>query len=324
MNRSTYFNYITDQLGTLAFKITIKGKLNVLDYHNHSEDFFLHLLNMIYGWELENENESQQNIEAIDLIDHKNKIVVQISATNTKTKVESSLDKDLIKKYPTYQFKFVSIAKDASELRGKSYSNPHKIGFNPVDDIIDQTSLLAFVKGTHIDRQKDIYSLVKKELGNEIDIVKLDSNISSIINLLAKEDHVLPSEININTFEIARKISHNNLVATKQIVENYALYHSKVDKQYTEFDALGVNKSLSVLNSLNKSYIQVTVDNPTASEDEIFLKVIDHVTEKILNSANFLEIPIDELDVCVNILVVDAFIRCKVFKNPEAYNYATT
>jgi len=56
----------------------------------------------------------------------------------------------------------------------------------------------------------------------------------------------------------------------------------------------------------------------------LFLKVIAAVTEKALKSKNFQPIPIDELELCINILVVDAFIRCKIFKNPENYKYATT
>jgi hypothetical protein len=36
-------------------------------------------------------------------------------------------------------------------------------------------------------------------------------------------------------------------------------------------------------------------------------------------SANYADIPVEELDLCVNILVVDAFIRCKIFKNPLGY-----
>ena len=44
------------------------------------------------------------------------------------------------------------------------------------------------------------------------------------------------------------------------------------------------------------------------------MKVIDAVIEKTQNSMNYQPIPIDELELCVNILVVDAFIRCKIFK----------
>ena len=58
--------------------------------------------------------------------------------------------------------------------------------------------------------------------------------------------------------------------------------------------------------------------------DKVFLSVIDAVKNKILESANYVQIPIDELELCVDILVVDAFIRCKVFEDPKGYNYATS
>ena len=60
------------------------------------------------------------------------------------------------------------------------------------------------------------------------------------------------------------------------------------------------------------------------NDDHLFFEVISKVEEKILNSSNYSSIPFDELELCVNILVVDAFIRCKIFENPEKYNYATT
>ena len=60
------------------------------------------------------------------------------------------------------------------------------------------------------------------------------------------------------------------------------------------------------------------------NDDNLFFEVIQKVQEKIQTSANYVQTPIDELELCVNILVVDAFIRCKIFENPENYNYATT
>ena len=37
------------------------------------------------------------------------------------------------------------------------------------------------------------------------------------------------------------------------------------------------------------------------------------------HSNNYAEIPYEELEICVEIIVVDAFIRCKIFENPEGY-----
>ena len=57
---------------------------------------------------------------------------------------------------------------------------------------------------------------------------------------------------------------------------------------------------------------------------EIFFAIINNVIELIKGSKNYIEIPYEELEMCVSIIVVDAFIRCKIFKNPEGYNYAVT
>ena len=47
-----------------------------------------------------------------DLIDNEKKIVIQVSSTNTKQKIESSLKKKLIEDYADYTFKFISISKE--------------------------------------------------------------------------------------------------------------------------------------------------------------------------------------------------------------------
>jgi hypothetical protein len=85
----------------------------------------------------------------------------------------------------------------------------------------------------------------------------------------------------------------------------------------------GYNKSLSVLQSIKNSYTAKTTVLNAPNNDLIFLQVLDSVKEKVIQSANHIEIPIDELELCVNIIVVDAFIRCKIFENPLNYTYAT-
>jgi hypothetical protein len=323
MNRTHYFNYIEDKLGTLAYRINIKGKLNILDLHNHSENFYLYFLNKLFGYNFENVNAIKQNVEAIDLIDHGNKCICQISATNTKQKVESALAKELLKNYPTYEFKFISISKDSTDLRKETFKNPYGVQFDVQNDIIDNKSILNTILGKTAGEQKKLYQFIRDELGNDVDIVKLDTNLALIINILSKDDFSLPSKLIVNSFEIERKIEFNNLQITKELIEQYATYFQRVDNKYVQFDTQGSNKSLSVLQSINKSYIEESLKNTSANADSIFIKTVDNVIHKVLNSANYIQIPLDELELCVNVLIVDAFIRCKIFKNPSEYNYAT-
>jgi hypothetical protein len=323
MKRLTYFNYIDEKLSVLAYRIEQRGKLNFLELHNHSENFWLHLLNIFFSWSFDDANKLKQNVEAIDLIDHINKIVGQVSATCTKQKVEASLGKDIIKNHPGYTFKFISISKDATDLRSKSFNNPHGIAFNPTTDIIDMKSILNEFKGLTAAEQKPLYEFIKNELGNEVDIVRFDSNLAIIINIISKVNFKPNTKITINSFEIDRKITHNNLTNSKSIIDDCKPYSSKVGKKYAEFDKQGANKSISVLSAITSCLTEASIENTGLSNDVLFLNVIDKVINIVINSANYVEMPIDELELCVKVLVVDAFVRCKIFENPENYQYAT-
>ena len=57
---------------------------------------------------------------------------------------------------------------------------------------------------------------------------------------------------------------------------------------------------------------------------KVFYELIDNIIDFIQNSNNYNEISYEELEMCVYIIVVDAFIRCKIFRNPEGYNYVVT
>lgn len=188
MNRLPHFNYIISKLSSLAMEIELRGKLNLLDLHVHAENFYQHLFNELFGWKLENLNAIKPNAAAIDLIDHTNNIVVQVSATATKQKVESALGKANLSPYAGYAFKFISISKDAAALRTSTFANPHNLAFDPQADIHDVATILRRITGLPVDDQRRIAALIKKELGTEVDPVRLESNLAAIINVLAKED----------------------------------------------------------------------------------------------------------------------------------------
>lgn len=321
MNRSIYFNYIEDKLNILSYRISIRGKINLLDLNIYSETFFAELMNHLLGYNLINMNAVSQNMEGIDLVDDQEKVVVQVSSTCSKQKIENSLGKKVLKSYNGFQFKFVAISGLADKLRNDSFANPYRIDFSPADDIYDIKSILNIVLNMGIKEQYALYEFIKDELGNSIDIVKVDSNLASIINILSEEDLASPNESpEINSFEIQRKIEFNELLMVQPIIDDYKVYYGRINEKYEEFDKQGANKSLSVLAAIRKEYIKLSVK--IEDTNELFLSIIDNLIDIIIKSRNYIEIPYDELEMCVSILVVDAFIRCKIFKNPEGYDYA--
>ena len=315
MNRTWYFNYIEEKLNILAYRIETRGKINILDLNIHSETFFADLCNIVFGLNLVNLNSFVQNTEGIDLIDKKNKVVVQVSATCTKTKIEYSLSKEIYKKYNGYDYKFISISKNASDtLKQTIFQNPYTMNFNPLQDIWDVVGILRKVSSDSIDKQRVLYDFISKELGQTVDIVKLDSNIAGIINILAENIDIASIPPETVPFAIEDKIDFNNLQGVQEIIDDYKIFYHKLDQIYSEFDKGGKNKSFSVLQEIRKQYIKLK--NTEKSSEEIFYEIIDNLLTIIKNSRNYVEVPIEELQMCVDILVVDAFIRCKIFKNP--------
>jgi len=323
MNRSHYFNYIEEKLNILSYRIKNRGKINLLDLNIYSETFFAELMNYLLGYELKNINVIKQNTEGIDLVDNKNKIIVQVSATCSKQKIENSLAKNILENYSGFNFKFIAISGDADKLKQQTFTNPYEVLFSPLNDIYDVRSLLNLVLNMQISNQRKLYEFLKDELGNSVDIVKVDSNLATIINILSQEDLTgIVDSPEINSFEILRKIEFNDLLIVQPTIDDYKIYYSRLDEKYKEFDKQGANKSLSVLAIIQKQYIQLLGES--MEPYEMFFSIIDNLIEFIMSSKNYVEIPYEELEMCVSILVVDAFIRCKIFKNPEGYNHVIT
>ena len=346
MQRKNYFDYVEEKLAILSIRVKNRGKLNILDVHMHSENFYRDFINLLYGWSLENANNRLQNIEAIDLIDDNVKLIVQVSATATKTKINNSLSKKSIEEYAKrgYTFKFVSIAENADQLRQQKYNNLYNIGFNPKKDIYDISSLEKDILNLKLQKLEEVYQFIKAELGNMPDCVRFNSDLTTIINILAevKLDENEPLG-NINMFEIDhsaargkmavrelivfkhnKKIEFNKLDIAASIIDDYKIFYNQVEKKYREFDKMGLNKSMLVLQSLKKMYIDALLKNKYDNSDLLFVGLIDEVKEIVINSSNYFDISKETLEACASLLVVDAFMRCKIFKNPEGYAYVIT
>lgn len=327
MNRQMYYNYIAEKIELLALRIKTGGKLNLLDLNIHSETFFKDFLNILYNYKLQPSNIGKANYEAIDLIDEEKKLVVQITSTTTTTKINSTLEKKKTKELANldYHLKFLFIADDAKKLRDKAYINKFRIQFDPSMDILDKVTIMEIVSQLPIDRLANVYDLIQKEFGERPSIVKLSSNLAKIVNYLAKENlDNINNMIQLNEYRIEEKIAFNDLRDIKESTfDEYKVYYGILDRIYEEFIREGTNKTVSVFRKITSFYEKEMVVKDLSNVEKFF-NIIGKVEEYVMESDLLNNIPEEEIDMCIRIIVVDAFIRCKIFKNPRGYTHVAT
>lgn len=320
MNRQIYIDFISHQLSSLAFEVSTRSKDNLLDINNRCEDFFCLLLNIIFDYKLTNANKLRQNFPGIDLIDTTKKIFIQVSSTCTKSKVDHSL-KEIslnIGDFDDYRFRFLSISKDASDIRGKKYSVPDGLLFDSCKDIIDISSLIEDIYSIiDISKLEKIYQCCRDNLGYVPNLTRLESGLTSVIDILSNIDLSQDGyEPNLNVYDIDNKISANDLIVFRDVINDYKVYYNSVKHVYDEYDKNGKNKSLAVLRSLHRMYVEV---EHKYHGDDIYENIRKQaINEVVLNIHNnrVSDMSKEEIILYVDIILVHAFIECQIYKRP--------
>ena len=323
MKSKEYFDLCINKLAVLAHEVELRNSVNILDLNIYCEDFFARLLNLLFGHTLTNMNAMQQNAASIDLIDKTNKVILQVSSTATQNKVQTALSHTTLKSYSGYNFRFVSISKDASDLKKKTFQNPNGLVFSAADDIIDLKTISALLLHKPPSKLQQIYSFLREELSQRDPLPPSETNIAALIKILGNEDLNPAAQNGVPIpFLIEDKIQFNNLDVASELIETYAIYQPRIDKLYASFDVVGKNRSTSVLGMFQATYLKLK--KAGSKNDDLFLEIVESVMEMVKNSSNYSPIPAEELELCIQILAVDAFMRCRIFKNPkDAKNVAT-
>ena len=92
INKEIYLKDVAESLALLSREVSTLNAVNLYDINIVAEDFFPGLLNLIYGYELKNVNHLEKNAPAIDLVDPKNRIAVQVTSENSSTKIKHTIE----------------------------------------------------------------------------------------------------------------------------------------------------------------------------------------------------------------------------------------
>lgn len=318
MNRDIYIAKIKTLLNILKSEIKDSGKLNLLDINVHAEDFFRDLLNLIYGWQLQNLNQWNLNAAGGDLWYDYGKIVIQVSSTATKDKIQSSIDKLSAEQFAGYRFKFLRIDGDVIKLRKELYNTHDDIVFDPSTDIIDISSLIKEITHLPIDSLRQVFELCVKEIV-PLDTPKVtESDLAIVVKSLAANVKDWTKERRPIKYDVEKKIDFNHLEERKRLINDYKLYIGKLNAVYGEFVDNGIGCEFIILQNLSDMYSRYLGQYES---NALFDKIVDEARELALNSKSAEDISVDRVNVCINVIVVDAFIRCRIFEDPEGYSY---
>lgn len=265
LKRSKNSDLFLEILTSINKQIELSGKQNILSIHTHAESFYRDLLNTIFSLNLKNINEEEHNSPAIDLIDRDKKLVIQVTASCTKAKMEQTLDKSIIKELEEndYKLKFLFIGLQNERSKTWKPLNPHGIKFNPLDDVILTNDLFNFFLNLSIDLQEEVITLLYKEVGKSYIVNFSDINklLDSSINSLGPR---YTPEANIPT-------------------QNEKSFETLLDSTFFW------KKLYSVITNLNVAFNNLLQYNPTSKEEQQHLDVFIKKTKQfheILSSYN--------------------------------------
>lgn len=123
------------------------------------------------------------------------------------------------------------------------------------------------------------------------------------------------------------KILYNNVQRFKPIIEHYKMYIGKLNSLYSQFELQGTNKTHFVLENITIKYLNakevLKQKYPSMKEIELIRKysddLIDVVQENLVGEvkkSSNLEISIERINVAMQVVLIDAFIRCNILERP--------
>jgi hypothetical protein len=185
----------------------------------------------------------------------------------------------------------------------------HKIIDNKENEKEFPVELLKKWKKEH--EEKVMFSSLRKSY--------LDIAIDAISNLKFDENKI--NKEKLEPFNISEKIQYNSIKRNKSLINTYKLFYSKINKLYDELDRQGSFKKENLLRNIGKIYIEIKGKYVKDQKDEISIirenvdNIIDDVEDELIRLSN--EKIKENISFEISIILVDAFMRCKILEEPK-------
>lgn len=128
---------------------------------------------------------------------------------------------------------------------------------------------------------------------------------------------------NMKAFEIEAKIKHNDIKRNKALIDEYKVFYTKVNSLYQTLEEQGLFKKEKLLRNIRSIYVKIMGKYVKDSTHPMQIirdnadNIIEDVQDELLIIAEKKTISFSEdISFGVSIIMVDAFMRCKILEEP--------
>lgn len=314
INKEVYLKTIAENLALLSREESILNAVNLYDINIIAEDFFPGLLNLIYGYELKNANHLEKNAPAIDLIDRKNRIAVQVTSDNSSTKIRHTIAEfNKNQAYHLYD-RLVVLILTQKKKYSSDFDTQGLFSFEKTRDIWDVEKLIKDIRELETVQIKKISDYLSEELCNKYYSVRETQagEVDTIIDL-------------IEYISQNRKVNKDRKTTVDPEYKIYKRFKNFTDKLITEYttlytiygealnivnETLGIDEAQDIiimfyLQDISVQFLEEEHDNPIAALN----KLVTYFEEKLSTNGKKYDRS------AIKFYLVNEMIKCRVFPN---------
>ena len=164
LKREEYIKEIQIRLSWIATYVSYRNSLNLQDVNVLAEDFICGLLNLVYGYELENLNSVHTNYTAIDLGDKKRRVAIQVTSNNSSSKITTTLNKFVDNGYCSDFDRVIVFIIGQKKNYRNDFEASNGLKINKESDVLDMSNLVKYISTKSTDEIQEVVNYLSKEL----------------------------------------------------------------------------------------------------------------------------------------------------------------
>jgi hypothetical protein len=222
----------------------------------------------------------------------------------------------------------IEAAKPGGERYNPKMTNEERAGYNNLILLCPQ----HHAETNNIEKYTvAVMKKIKREHESQYLNERLNQNTSMLKNVIYAIAEInlqdKPDTPVLNIFDPNEKIVFNELKENAGLIKEYRVYQAKLNTLYDELESQGSIKKEKLLENIKLIYIKIkgryvqneknTISIIKNNSDAIFDSVYEALSEKLTNSGLFDE----DVFVGLRIIMVDAFMRCKILEDPDVTNH---